>query len=181
MKTTVLKCLLLDADVIIYLFKIGLWKAFMDRFDVFVSSTVANEVCFYRNSIGNQISIDLKGEYKSGKIKILDIDAEKAYNVVYSTINRDTGPELHMGEIESIALMMEKDYSNLILCTGDGGAIIAACLLGIKERIISLEEGMTRGGMKKNIKKQFTKRWMKKWKKQGEVNLIQGIGLHKEK
>ena len=51
MKTTVLKCLLLDADVTIYLHEIGLWKAFIKRFEVFVSATVLNFLTFLRGII----------------------------------------------------------------------------------------------------------------------------------
>jgi len=177
MKTTVLKCLLLDADVIIYLHEIGLWKAFKKRFEVFVSGAVGNEVQFYLDKFGKHIPINLRME----KIKIFEMDAQKANNAIYSTIDKFSGPDLHIGEIESIALLMEKENKNLTLCTGDGGAIIAVCLLGIKERIISLEETMTQGGMKKKIKRHFTKQCMKQWKKRGEINLIQGVGLVKER
>jgi len=141
MKTTVLKYLLLDADVIIYLHEIGLWKAFIKRFEVFVSAAVANEVRFYTDNLGKHIPINLRNE----KVKILEMDV------------------------------------NLVFCTGDGAAIIASCLLELKERIISLEEAMLKGGMKKNIKRQFTKQCMKKWKNKGETNLIQGVGLLKKK
>lgn len=177
MKTTVLRCLLLDADVIIYLFEIGLWSAFTNRFDVYVSSTVIHEVTHYQDNFGTRIPIDLEDE----DIRILSMDAEKSHRVVYSKIDRNSGPDLHMGEIESIALLMEEENEDLTLCTGDAGAIIAVCLLGAKERIISLEEILTQGGMKKKIRRQFKKQWMKHWKKRGEVNLIQGVGLLERK
>jgi len=177
MRITVLKYLLLDADVIIYLHEISLWKAFKKRFQVFISAAVANEVSFYIDDLGKHIPINLRNE----KIEILEMDAQRANNAIYSTIDKSSGPDLHIGEIESIALLMEKENKNLMLCTGDGGAIIAVCLLGIKERIVSLEEAMTQGGMKKEIKRQFTKQRMKEWKKMGEINLIQGVGLVKEK
>ena len=176
MKTTVLKWLLLDADVIIYLHEIGLWKAFIKRFEVFVSAAVANEVSFYPDNLGKHIPINLRNE----KIKILEMDAQKAYKIVYSTIEKSAGPDIHIGEIESIALMKEKEFANLIFCTGEGAAIIATCLLELKERIMSLEEAMVRGGMKRNIKRQFTRLRMKEWKKKGEINLIQGVGLRKK-
>jgi len=177
MKTTVLKCLLLDADVIIYLHEIGLWKAFIKRFEVFVSAAVANEVRFYTDNLGKHIPINLRNE----KVKILEMNVQKANNTVFCIIDKFTGPDIHIGEIESIALMKEKEFFNLVFCTGDGAAIIASCLLELKERIISLEETMIQGGMKKKIKKHFTKDAMKEWKKKGETNLIQGIGLQKRK
>lgn len=173
MKTTVLKYLSLDANVIIYLHEIGLWKAFAKRFEVYVSATVANEVSFYPGEFGKQIPINLKNE----KINILEMNVTEAKRMVYSIIDKFTGPDIHLGEIESIALMMKKQYENLKLCTGDGAAIKAACLLGIKDRTISLEEAMTQGGMKKKIKNQYTKKTMKKWKKRGETDFIQGVGL----
>ncbi|MCK4395909.1 hypothetical protein KAW96_04855 [candidate division WOR-3 bacterium] len=176
MKTTVLKYLLLDADVIIYLHEIGLWKAFIKRFEVFVSAAVANEVRFYPINFGKHIPINLRNE----KVKILEMNVQKANNAIYSTIDKFTGPDIQIGEIESIALMKEKRFENLIFCTGDRAAIIASCLLGLKERIISLEETMIQGGMKKKIKKHFTKDAMKKWKKKGETNLIQGVGLREK-
>ena len=178
MKTTVLKYLLLDADVTIYLHEIDLWKAFAKRFNVFFSGTVANkEVVFYPDSKGNRIPINLKSE----KITILEMDAVKAYNGVYSVIDKSTGPGLEMGEIESLALLTEKENSHLSFCSGDKGAIKAACLLGIKDRIISLEEALIKGGMKRNIKRHFTKKHMKEWKKKGEIDFIQGVGLRKRK
>jgi len=177
MKTTVLKYLLLDADVTIYLHEIDLWKAFKKRFEIYVSATVADEeVRFYPDKFGKHIPIKLSTE----KVELLEMDAAKANNIVYSIIDKSTGPDIHIGEIESFALIIEKQFENLKLCTGDGAAIKAACLLGIKERIISLEEAMTRGGMKKKIKRHFTKDAMKKWKKKGEINLIQGVGLRKK-
>ena len=177
MKTTVLKYLLLDANVIIYLFEIGLWKAFTKRFDLFVSSEVAREVTHYPDRFGNNPPVNLKSE----KVAILEIDAQKAYNAIYSTIEISSGgPDIQMGEIESIALLLKNEHSNLLFCTADVAAVIAACLLGVKERIISLEEAMIKGGMKKKIKKHFTKDAMKKWKKKGETNLIQGVGLREK-
>lgn len=177
MKTTVLKYLLLDANVIIYLYTIGLWKAFTERFDLSVSSEVAREVTHYPDRFGNKSPINLKSE----KVTILEMDAQKAYNAIYSTIDKSSGgPDIQMGEIESIALLLKNEHSDLVFCTADGAAVIAACLLGLKERIISLEETMLKGGMKRNIKRQFTRQRMKEWKKKGEINLIQGVGLSKK-
>jgi hypothetical protein len=175
MKTTVLKYLLLDADVIIHLFEIGLWGAFINRFDISVSSTVVNEVTHYHDKNGVQVPINLRDE----EITILSLSAEKSYGTVYSIIDRNSGPDLHMGEIESISLLMEEENEKLVLCTGDGGAIIALCLLGLKERTISLEEALKQGGMKRKVKPHFTIKRMRDWKNRGEDNLIRRVGLLK--
>ena len=69
--------LLLDAGPIIKLFELGIWEVFIDRCDVTVSQTVADQAK-WASQEAQDIRIDLEPYKHQELIKIIDIDASLA-------------------------------------------------------------------------------------------------------
>ena len=72
-----MRLVLLDADVIIELFRQGIWDALVSKIQVFVTPTVVKEVTFYPDSAsGQRRRVDLKSYVKDSRIRQLDAEAE---------------------------------------------------------------------------------------------------------
>lgn len=48
------RLLLLDADVIIWLNQVGLWDSILKNYEIYVVSTVINEVSHYSDELGEK-------------------------------------------------------------------------------------------------------------------------------
>ena len=74
-----LKCVLLDASIIIEAYKIGVWEKLIDRVEIVVSSIVAHkESHFYSKEEGGiPESINLKRLIQDGKIKEISASLEE--------------------------------------------------------------------------------------------------------
>jgi hypothetical protein len=66
--------LLLDANVIIWLFEQGIWNAVVELCDLHVGRTVIREAAYYERPDGARITIDLGPDISSGRISVFDVD-----------------------------------------------------------------------------------------------------------
>jgi hypothetical protein len=68
-----LRLLLLDANIIIKLFHLGIWDQVVDQCDVQLARTVVEEAHFFKDEYGDRQDFDLKPYDKDGKITVFDI------------------------------------------------------------------------------------------------------------
>lgn len=68
--------------------------------------------------------------------------------------------DIDPGEKELLAYCAAQDQTALLLTTGDKAAILAACQLGLQDRLVSLEELLKRTGYAESLPTQFTRKWL---------------------
>lgn len=67
------RLLLLDACVIIELFKRGIWEAVLERCDVHLARTVLEEAHFYDDDLGERHDFDLSVYETDGRITVFEV------------------------------------------------------------------------------------------------------------
>ena len=135
---------LLDADVIIKLLELDVFDRLTSRHELYVASTVIDEVKYYRRN-GQKIRVDFRQTYiMSGRISETTATVQEMQNVLHRLppLRRQT---LHAGEIESLAILVKRE--ELTLCTFDAAAIRALPFLGATDRAISAERLLQRSGL----------------------------------
>jgi len=177
MRMKKLRLLLLDANVVIELFELGLWDTVIEKCEIILSRTVAeNEVKFFCKN-GLQEDIDLSSYAKQGSITIVDVttsDVIKFRNKFDPTyLDR-----LDDGETESLVYLLGAG-ENCLFSSGDSIVYRVLGRLNRGEQGISLEEILQKVGYGKSLPRQYTRRFRKEWTNKGQREFITGIGLKK--
>lgn len=164
--------LLLDANVVICLFEIGIWEKVIGRCEVYLARTVMGEAEYYEDAGGKKHSIDLKPYEISGKVAVVD--------VVTSDLKEFKGrfsPEylekLDPGETESLAYLLSGHLDHA-LCSSDPIVFRVLGASAMSERGISLEEVLGHIGMGRKLRGPYTKQFRERWTKQGFEEGLQG-------
>jgi len=175
-----LKLILLDADVIIEAYRIGIWLDLIGRVQIAVPSIVAHdEALFYSEEEGRiPQQINLPKLIQKGEIcELMASDIEMGD--LYSKFDRVFVEGLHDGEAEAIALIYAQKAEGYKFCTGDKVAIQSLAMIGYSSEGISMEKLLSNVGLQKNLSHQFTESYFKKWLGIGKKRLITGNGLSK--
>lgn len=172
------KYILFDANIIIELYKLGVWDSLISKVEIIVPSTVVrDEALFYSADEGGiPRPINLPALIKSGKIKeAIATAAEMA--ALENVFDRVFIMGLDPGEAEAIALLYSGSIGDPKFCTADKAAIQALAMINRREFGISMEQILKESGLQKKIPNQFTTEFLKKWLDKGSQNLITGSGL----
>jgi hypothetical protein len=164
---------LLDADVVIEAFRLGIWELLTTKVNVYVASTVSREAGHYFDAVtGARCIIDLPAEAAAGRITIVEADSAQMGQVQNSC--RPFLLDLHVGELESIALVRTAGHS---FCTADHAAAKAMAVLDLSDRAASLESVLKRNGLapKAEMKRYFSTATMNAWLKEGSVLRVQSF------
>lgn len=70
-----LRFLLLDANVVIKLFELGLWKSVIDKCEVLLARTVVDKEAEFFFDDDGQHAIDLSEDTSSNRITVVDVQA----------------------------------------------------------------------------------------------------------
>lgn len=170
--------MLLDADVVIRLFELGIWDRLVRAAQVSVARTVLDEtMCWYDPDTMARKCIVLQPDIAEGRITVIDCDANEVAPVSAAC---EKFSDLHAGELESLAIMCRPGQSALF-CTADGGAIRAAVLLDLLERTVSLEELLKQVGLGRDFSgrenQQFSERRFQQSVRLANIDKIQGMAL----
>ena len=142
----------------------GKWKQFIQAHEVLLPSIVSGEEArHYYDSSGWQSFIILTEDINSGRVSELETSVVE----LVDTGNMLTSVDIHKGELQAITILRQEKKENLLFCTGDRGAIIACCLLGLETRCISLEKALKICGLTAKVEMQSSEEYMKKWKRIG--------------
>lgn len=166
--------LLLDADVIIYFYKMSCWNSIISHYKIYISSIVIDEVKYFKNERNVKIPIKLKQYQNTAKISELSASPEKISNLL-KELKKPKLDGLHDGELESIAIMRESVDTDLSFCVKDRLAILAMAYLGL-ENMISIEEALTGCGVWRkgnNIKSEFSKKRLHQIITEGKFKVIE--------
>jgi len=166
--------LLLDANVVIVLFKMGIWDRLVALCDLHVSETVIGEAHFYEDDAGQRHDFDLGGYVKSGGIRSFSVPAAAVKSFVDS-FDASYIEKLDAGEAESLAYLMTAHDEHFI-CSADA---IVYRVLGNLDRGhqgASLEEVLAKAGLGRKLPWQFSKAFRERWTGAGVSERLQGRG-----
>lgn len=175
-----LKCVLLDANIIIEAYRLGIWENLMERAEISVSSIIAHtEALFYvGKEKGIPEAINLTALISKGKIKEYCASTEDLA-ALYSRFDRVFIEGIHDGEAECLALILKRRVPETLFCSADAIAIQALAMLDRSNQGISFEALLKKTGLSKTIRRHFTEKFFKDNLKQGIQNRITKAGLNK--
>jgi hypothetical protein len=165
--------LLLDANVIIALFKQGIWDRVVAECDLHISETVLGEAHFFEDDAGRH-DFDLDPYVVNGSIKKFSVSPSKVKSFV-DTFGLDYIEKLDAGEAESLAYLDDVSEEHLI-CSAD--AIVFRVLGNVDrgQQGVSLQEVLDKLGLGRRLAHQFTKAMRDQWTRQGVTERMQGRG-----
>ena len=175
-----LKCVLLDANIVIEAYKLGIWEKLIEQVEISVSSIVArNEVLFSRKSYGGVSKpINLTDLIKEGKIREFSASQTEMQAFLNKFDSFFVGG-LHDGEAESLAIIMHGGMPDSLFCSSDATAIQALAMIGHSDLGVSFEVILKQNGLQKKLNRQFSEKFFKSNLSLGSQNLITGQGLKK--
>lgn len=169
---------LLDAGPVIGLHELGLWRELLERAQVIVPAVVADkEVMFWDDGGGVGCPIDLRGDEAAGRLQICCADAVAVASVLdhFDPVMRE---RIDPGEAEAIALLQCWEGERPEFCTADGAAVRAACLLGLADRIVSLEAILRRVGLGPPwLAPKYCEKKVRQWVAEGRQMRLRGEGI----
>ncbi|MBU1398630.1 MAG: hypothetical protein ABIJ52_16755 [Pseudomonadota bacterium] len=176
-----LKCVLLDANIIIEAYHLGIWDKLIEKVEISVSSIVAHTEALFYDHKGKRVpeSINLNNLIAAGKIKEHTASYEDLAEL-YSLFDRVFIEGIHEGEAECLALIQQQRVKDTLFCSGDAAAIQALAMLGRSEDGISLEALLKKTGLKQSLRRQFTEKFFRENLRQGAQNRIMQTGLRKK-
>jgi hypothetical protein len=175
------KCkLILDANVIIHLFKIELWKKITESYDVLVAGTVIQETKFYEDFQKKLHTCNLEPYSENNLITIFELEPSdlKVFRDKFDPLYLE---RLDPGETESLAYLLIKESEDILICSSDAIVFRILGALLISEKGISLEEVLQHIGFTRNPEPCFRKRWRDKWTRTGFEEGLYGIGKRQGK
>jgi hypothetical protein len=170
------KLLLLDANVVIELFRLGIWDDVVERCDVHLARTVAeDEAHFFEDDDGQRRDFDLQPYINASKITVFDVTVSEA-----AALRDRFGPvyfeRLDPGETESLVHFFGI-AGECWICSAD--KIVYRIIGGLDrgEQGVSLEEILQQTGLGRGLRAQFTKDFRVKWTRKGFEEHMRGLGL----
>jgi hypothetical protein len=169
-----LDIVLLDADIIIDLHSLNLWKALTKTRKICISSIVFHkEVYYYDDHSGKPHFIDLSKE--AGKA-FVEISATLEQIAMISEEFKALGEiDLHAGEKEALAIL--KSDKNILFCTCDKAAMKALGFLGLSHQGISLEKLLSRSGIKRRLERKHSESQFRQYTQEGVSLRLSIVGM----
>lgn len=169
-----LSFLLLDANVVIALFKLGIWEKVVAACDLHLAETVVHESHFYEDDAGARHDFDLSPFIADGRIRqfAVQVDAVKRF---VDGFGADYMEKLDAGEAESLA-HLEKASDEHRICSADAIVFRVLGNLDRGDQGVSLQEVLEKLGLGRKLPTQFTKTMRDRWTAQGVAERLQGRG-----
>lgn len=169
-----LSLLLLDANVVIYLFELGIWEKVVSLCDIHLARTVIDEARFYEDDQGVTHPFDLSGHVDSKAIAAFDV-LPSQMDAFFDKFDPVYLEKLDAGEAESLAYLLTAS-DEMLICSADA---IVFCVLGNLDRSaqgISLDEVLQRIGQGRRLRSWFGKPFRDKWTAKGVEERLRGFG-----
>jgi hypothetical protein len=166
--------LLLDANVVIALFKADIWDKVVELCDLHVAETVIGEAHFFEDDAGVRHDFDLGAYVAEGRIKkfsVPPLDVKRFVDSFDPTYIEKLDP----GEAESLAYM-DTLTAECSICSADALVYRVLGNLDKAERGASLQEVLDKLGLTRPLAAQFTKAFRERWTSAGSMEALQGRG-----
>ena len=169
------KLLLLDANIVIHLFRIGIWDRVVEQCDVHLARTVLNEAHFFLDDQGQRCDFDLSPYAQAGSISVFDLEPSdlSAFRNQFDAIYIE---QLDDGETESLAYLLNSPQ-DFRICSADAIVFRVLGALHRRDQGISLEEVLQQIGSGRPLSRQFTKAFRDEWTRKGFEEGMRGIGV----
>lgn len=169
------KLLLLDTNIILELFRHGLWAHLIERCDVHLARSVLDEARFYETDDGLRHDIDLQPDVLNKKISVFDlvpsdlVQFRDRFDPIYFE-------KLDLGETESLAYLLTLS-GECWLCSAD--KIVYRVLGNLHEgdRGVSLEELLQQTGLARSLPPHFSKSYREQWTAKGAEEGLRDQGF----
>jgi hypothetical protein len=164
------RLLLLDANVVIELHRLGLWNPVLERCEVILARTVIDESRYYAGE-KEDVAIDWGPDLPRIRIVDLEVSEIQRFRDRFSPLYLE---KLDAGETESLAYLTSTDEPCLI-CSSD--AVVYRVLGALKRSAqgISLEEVLEQVGLTKMPHAQYTRAFRKQWSRKGFQDGLGGL------
>jgi hypothetical protein len=171
-------CVLVDAMVVIKLHELGAWEQLTERCQVAASAIIVHDEALFhsRDQLGFAQKIDLPADVARGRIVELAATAQEMVDC-RSRFDSVLASNLHDGEVECLALLLNVDNEAYVFCTADRAALYAMSLLGLGERCVSLESLLKSVGLQKVLPSLYTEEWLKGALSKGAEGRMYGRGF----
>jgi hypothetical protein len=165
--------LLLDTGIIIMLFELGIWDAFLERCDDHISRTVMNEAIFYVDNNGETQPIHLS-TYTT-RMTVHDVGVSRILELkkIFGSVLLD---KLDAGEAEIITVLHDS-LENYRICSADAVVYRVLPALARSSQGISLEEVLNHIGLSRKVSWPFSKRFRETYTQRGFQEKLTGILL----
>jgi hypothetical protein len=169
------KLLLLDANVVIKAFELGIWQELIERCDIWLASTVIQEAEYFITGDGKKCPIELD-QYAADK-RITEFGITPSELLSFKGLFDSSYLEkLDDGETESLAFLINA-HERLMICSADKIVYRILGNLRRKEQGISLEEILQQIGLTCALPRQFGKAYRIEWTQKGFEEGLGGIGV----
>ena len=165
---------LLDAGIIIELYRQGIWEHVISHYEITIAETVAEESMFFKDAAGHRVSIDLSGVIEADQIRCVTTSPSQV-STFLNRFGQDYVERLDAGELESLVYLYSTS-DQMGICSADS---IVFKVLGVTDKSdlgISLEELLNECGMSRNLSWQYTKAFRDKYTHDGFQDRLQGFG-----
>jgi hypothetical protein len=152
-----LKLVILDANVIIELFRLNLFSAVVGRYSIVVPTTIKQECVFFVDQSGARVDINWETFISSSKVEEVSADALDFSNLGNIFIE-DVFRGIDAGELEALAIINKSQDKAFLYCSGDLPSLKALGALGRGSQAISLEKLLQNIGITKTLKRHFTEK-----------------------
>lgn len=167
--------LLLDANVVIKLFELGLWDSFLSKCDVLLSRTVVETEAQFYFVDQEQHAIDLTSDIAAKRLEVVEVELAELRRFM-DRFDPTYLEALDPGEAESLAYLASSSDPCLI-CSSDAIVFRVLAQLARSEQGLSLEEVLARIGLARSLPPQYTRAFRERWQKRGEEEAVRGTGL----
>lgn len=180
-RTSQPNCVLLDANVVIAAYELGVWDWLVRVFHVRVPSIVVRGEALYYHPLRQpkkKVPINLPAQVQSGTVEELVGTVEDIARVL-SVFDRSFVGGIHAGEAEGLALVLASVAGDAQFCSGDALAIQALAMLGLADKAVSFEYLL--GGKKTVVplEAQCTEDYLRRNLAIGQERRITGAGLRR--
>jgi len=170
------RLLLLDANVVIELFRLGIWDKLVDLCEIHLARTVAErEAHFFLDENDERSDFDLSPYVEARKICVFDVTLSDltAFLDRFHPVYFD---KLDPGETESLTFLLNSD-EDYRLCSGDKIVFRVLGSLSRGDQGISLEEILHQVGLGRSLRQQYSRAYRERWTKMGFQEGLQGVSL----
>lgn len=166
------RLILLDTNVVVRLFELGIWDSVTKRFRIVLTEAVVEESQFYTRD-GERIYIDWEPILAGGAVEVRQVPLREIERFK-SRFDATYLDRFDSGETEAMTLMQSERESSI--CSAD--AIVWRVLGNTHdgERGISLEELLQQAGHTKSLPDQFSKAFRERWTHKGSTERFMGRG-----
>lgn len=166
------RLVLLDTNVVLQLFELGIWQAVTQRYHLVLAETVIDEAQFFVKD-GQRHEIDWAQVLSACTIEVRGATASDIHKFCVR-FDPNYLEKLDKGEAESLTLMQSEPQASI--CSADKIVWRVLGNTGQAERGVSLEELLQKMGLTKALPDRFSRRFREQWTKGGSTERIMGLG-----